>query len=129
MCFDLTVNEFARDVALAREIVVFGEQFWRPYCHVSDFYRASAAVLNAPTEQISHEVFNVGDTAAGQTPRHSPNTYNPFNKPVLRQPIKSTQFVSLAFGQLARANGISQSIGHVGSTCRDRLNTAPRLPV
>ncbi len=67
MRFDLTVNEFARDAALAREIVVFGEQFWRPYCHVSDFYRAFAAVINAPAEQVSHEVFNVGDTAENYT--------------------------------------------------------------
>ncbi len=28
---------------------------------------------------------------------------------------QGSQFVSLAFGQLARANNISQSIGHVGS--------------
>lgn len=34
--FDLTVNEFTRDVALGRELIIFGEQFWRPYCHVND---------------------------------------------------------------------------------------------
>ena len=33
MRFDLTVNEFTRDVALGRDLVVFGEQFWRPYVH------------------------------------------------------------------------------------------------
>ena len=30
MRFDLTVNEFTRDVVLAGDLVVYGEQFWRP---------------------------------------------------------------------------------------------------
>ncbi|MHB9010305.1 MAG: NAD-dependent epimerase/dehydratase family protein, partial [Limisphaerales bacterium] len=38
--FDLTVNEFSKELALGRELVVFGEQFWRPYCHVVDLARA-----------------------------------------------------------------------------------------
>ena len=42
MRFDLTVNEFTRDVLLAGDLVVYGEQFWRPYVHVRD---AAAAVL------------------------------------------------------------------------------------
>ncbi len=36
-------------------------------------------------------------------------------------PIESTQFVSLAFGQIARANGISQSIGQVGSAYKNAV--------
>ena len=34
--FDLTVNEFTKELALGRELIIFGEQFWRPYCHVVD---------------------------------------------------------------------------------------------
>ena len=34
---------------------------------------------------------------------------------VLRRLLEPKQYVSLAFGQLARANGISQSMGQVGS--------------
>ncbi len=60
--FDLTVNEFAKELALGRELVVFGEQFWRPYCHVHDLARAVGAVLEAPERQVAFEVFNVGDT-------------------------------------------------------------------
>ena len=62
MRFDLTVNEFTRDVALGEELVVFGEQFWRPYIHVRDAARAVATALDAPTEKIAGEVFNVGET-------------------------------------------------------------------
>ena len=42
MRFDLTVNEFVRDLAAERELVVYGEQFWRPYVHVRDAARAIA---------------------------------------------------------------------------------------
>jgi nucleoside-diphosphate-sugar epimerase len=62
MRFDLTVNEFTRDVALDKDLVVYGEQFWRPYVHVRDAARAVATVLEAPREHVSGEVFNVGDT-------------------------------------------------------------------
>lgn len=60
--FDLTVNEFTRDVALGRELVIFGEQFWRPYCHVEDLARACIHVLDAEPSQVNKNVFNVGDT-------------------------------------------------------------------
>lgn len=62
MRFDLTVNEFTKELALDRELVVFGEQFWRPYCHVIDLARSVVAVLEANEEKVAFEVFNVGDT-------------------------------------------------------------------
>lgn len=62
MRFDLTVNEFTRDMALAPELVVFGEQFWRPYIHVRDAARAVRTALEAPVEAVRGEVFNVGET-------------------------------------------------------------------
>jgi nucleoside-diphosphate-sugar epimerase len=61
--FDLTVNEFAKELTLGRELVIFGEQFWRPYCHVYDLARSVVSVLEAPAEQVAYEVFNVGDTS------------------------------------------------------------------
>jgi nucleoside-diphosphate-sugar epimerase len=60
MRFDLTVNEFARDLWADRDLEVFGEQFWRPYVHVRDAGRAVAGVLDAPSELVAGEVFNVG---------------------------------------------------------------------
>lgn len=61
--FDLTVNEFTKELALGRELVVFGEQFWRPYCHVVDLCRSVLAVLAAEEEKVAFDVFNVGDTS------------------------------------------------------------------
>jgi nucleoside-diphosphate-sugar epimerase len=62
MRFDLTVNEFTRDVVLGRPLIVYGEQFWRPYVHVGDAARAIADVLEAGVSDVAGEVFNVGDT-------------------------------------------------------------------
>ncbi len=61
--FDLTVNEFAREVALGRELEIFGEQFWRPYCHVDDLARACIFALEGAPEKLRQNVFGVGDTA------------------------------------------------------------------
>ena len=60
MRFDLTVNEFTRDLWADRELEVFGEQFWRPYVHVRDAGRAVRTVLDAAPQVVSREVFNVG---------------------------------------------------------------------
>jgi nucleoside-diphosphate-sugar epimerase len=60
MRFDLTVNEFTRDLWAGRRLEVFGEQFWRPYVHVRDAGRAIRMVLEAPGELVAGKVFNVG---------------------------------------------------------------------
>ncbi len=67
MRFDLTVNEFTKDLTLGKELVIFGEQFWRPYCHVKDFSNAFLTVLNSPSEKVAYNVFNVGDTKENYT--------------------------------------------------------------
>jgi nucleoside-diphosphate-sugar epimerase len=60
MRFDLTVNEFSRELWADRELEVFGEQFWRPYIHVGDAGRAVRTVLEAPEEKVAGRVFNAG---------------------------------------------------------------------
>jgi nucleoside-diphosphate-sugar epimerase len=62
MRFDLTVNEFTRDLWAGRRLEVFGEQFWRPYVHVADAAAGIQAALDAPLETVRGEVFNVGRT-------------------------------------------------------------------
>jgi len=62
MRFDLTINEFIKEIALGRELLIFGEQFWRPYCHVEDLSRACVHVLEADSKVVDHNVYNVGDT-------------------------------------------------------------------
>jgi len=62
MRFDLTVNEFARDAALGRPLVIYGEQHWRPYVHVYDAARGFARLLEVDPEVRAGQVFNLGDT-------------------------------------------------------------------
>jgi nucleoside-diphosphate-sugar epimerase len=57
MRFDLTVNEFTRDLWDGRTLDVYGEQFWRPYVHVGDAARAIVLLLAA---SVRERVFNVG---------------------------------------------------------------------
>ena len=61
--FDLTVNEFTKELTLGKELQVFGEQFWRPYCHVYDISRAILLLLESDKYQVAFNVFNVGDTS------------------------------------------------------------------
>lgn len=65
--FDLTVNEFTRDVSVGRELQIFGEKFWRPYCHVNDLAAAMALVLKSEQNKVEGEVFNVGRTDQNYT--------------------------------------------------------------
>ena len=69
MRFDLTVNEFTRELFLGRELVVYDADTWRPYCHVRDFARLIQRVLEAPADVVSFEVFNAGGDANNLTKR------------------------------------------------------------
>lgn len=60
MRFDLTVNEFAMEAVCNGKLVVFGQQFWRPYIHVRDAAAAIMAVLAADVTAVKGRVFNVG---------------------------------------------------------------------
>lgn len=60
MRFDLTVNEFTRELSLGNLLTVYDEETWRPYCHVLDFASVLQKVLEAPKEDVYFEVFNAG---------------------------------------------------------------------
>lgn len=65
--FDLTVNEFTRNAAVNGEQEIWGQQFWRPYCHVEDLARSVVLVLESPVEKVKANVFNVGSTEENYT--------------------------------------------------------------
>ena len=67
--FDLTVNEFTRNVCLTGEQEIWGPQFNRPYCHVDDLARSVILVLKSAKEKVCGQVFNVGDTAENYSKR------------------------------------------------------------
>lgn len=70
MRFDLTVNEFTRDLCLGgSELEVYDPDTWRPYCHVRDFARLINLILQAPAERVSYKVFNAGGESNNKTKR------------------------------------------------------------
>ncbi len=69
MRFDLTVSQFARELAHGAELLVYDAETWRPYCHVRDIAKAVMTVLSADPEVVRGEVYNVGDEAQQFTKR------------------------------------------------------------
>ena len=62
MRLDLTVNEFTVEMLCKKQLIVYGEHFYRPYVHVQDIARAVCSALTAPLEVVQGQVFNVGST-------------------------------------------------------------------
>ena len=60
MRFDLTISEFTKDLAMGKELIVYDENTWRPYCNVSDISNAIIKVIEATKEKVSGQVFNIG---------------------------------------------------------------------
>ncbi|MDC0992869.1 NAD(P)-dependent oxidoreductase [Alphaproteobacteria bacterium] len=69
MRFDLTVNEFVKDLYEKGEILVYDADTWRPYCHVNDFGRLVRMVLDAPEDKVHFQTFNAGGDENNYTKR------------------------------------------------------------
>jgi nucleoside-diphosphate-sugar epimerase len=60
MRFDLVVNILAKNAWTEGKITIMGGKQWRPFVHVADAARAYRTVLEASSDAVSGEVFNVG---------------------------------------------------------------------
>jgi nucleoside-diphosphate-sugar epimerase len=60
MRFDLSVSEFVRDLFFEKELLVYDEETWRPYCHVRDFARLLELVIEADDSAVNFDIFNAG---------------------------------------------------------------------
>ena len=69
MRFDLTVNEFARDLYFNKKLEVYDPDTWRPYCHTRDFARIIELVLKAEKNKVDFEIFNAGSDSNNFTKR------------------------------------------------------------
>ena len=67
MRFDLTVNEFTRELFLKNSILVYDANTWRPYCHVNDFADLIDKVLNSEKKIINFQIFNAGSDKNNST--------------------------------------------------------------
>jgi len=59
--FDLTVNEFTKELLLGRKLDIYGEQFWRPYCHTTDLAKSIISAVEADKSKVAYQAFNVGN--------------------------------------------------------------------
>ena len=59
--FDLVGNLFTAKAFNDEPLTVANGEQWRPFLHVSDIANAIIAVLEAPNEKTSRQIFNVGD--------------------------------------------------------------------
>ncbi len=62
MRFDLAINYITMKAVTEQKVVIFGGNQWRPFIHTIDAARAFQVVLEAPTDKIKGEIFNVGST-------------------------------------------------------------------
>jgi nucleoside-diphosphate-sugar epimerase len=60
MRFDLLVSDFTAAAVFEGKVLIYGEQFWRPFVHVQDIAKGIDLVLNADSDAVSGEVFNLG---------------------------------------------------------------------
>jgi len=59
MRFDLTINQFTRDLYFNKKLNIFGQNTWRPYCHVKD---VSRAIIYSIDSIRKINIFNVGNS-------------------------------------------------------------------
>ena len=68
MRFDLSVNEFVRDVYQEKTLEIYDADTWRPYCHVRDFGELVLKVIKS-NGVYKGEVFNAGSEKNNATKR------------------------------------------------------------
>ena len=67
MRFDLLVQEFMRDAIVDKKISIFGADFWRPLVHVEDMADACISAIDASSQLISGQIYNVGNNKENYT--------------------------------------------------------------
>lgn len=67
MRFDLTVNEFVREMYIKNKLMVYDPYTWRPYCHVKDFSKILELVLFKKIKRNNFEIFNAGSSKNNYT--------------------------------------------------------------
>ena len=66
MRFDLTINEFVREIFLKKSLDVYESETWRPYCHVKDFAIAIYKAIKTKRNKLL-EIYNVGSNKNNYT--------------------------------------------------------------
>ncbi len=69
MRFDLTLNEFTKNLFFKKKLEVYDPDTWRPYCHVLDFARAITKIIDEDEVITTNQIYNVGSDKNNFTKR------------------------------------------------------------
>ncbi len=89
MRFDLSINEFTYELANEKEILIYDEHTWRPYCHVKDFSNLVHDVIISSRKDTHFQIFNAGSNDNHATKKQIVDTINIF---VPNIKVKYTKF-------------------------------------
>ena len=64
--FDLTINQFTRDIFFKKKLEIFGQDLWRPYCHVNDICLSIIFFIDN-ISKFKNTIYNVGLTKENYT--------------------------------------------------------------
>lgn len=67
--FDLVVNLLSAKAVFEGKITLYGGDQWRPFVHVDDAAQAVLTALEAPSEKVDGQVFNIGGDELNYTLR------------------------------------------------------------
>ena len=65
--FDLIVNQFVLEAMTHRELIIYQRGYSRSFVHVRDVVEGIARAIEAPTEKIRQQVFNLGSDKGNYT--------------------------------------------------------------
>lgn len=67
MRFDLTINDFVRQLYFNKILKVYDSLTWRPYCHVKDFSMIIKKIIDLKFSNHSVEIYNCGNNKSNFT--------------------------------------------------------------
>ncbi len=115
--FDLIVNQFVYDAYFKRELMIYQRGYSRSFLHIDDAVKGIRLVMDAPVEEVSGEVFNVGTDDGNLTKDEVVNFV------LKRLPESEVHYKDITFGGDMRDIKVSFAKFH------DKFNFNPKYTV
>lgn len=80
MRFDLTINQFVKDLFFGKRIEVYDAETFRPYCYTSDFAKVIIKLIKNKDKRTINEIYNIGSTDNNFSKRMIVNKISKFFK-------------------------------------------------
>ena len=90
MRFDLTVNEFIKTIMQNKKLIIYDENTWRPYCHVSDFAKLIHIIFKSKIKK-NFDILNVGE-----------NKNNATKLTILKKILKHLPYKNIEFKKIGK---------------------------